>query len=191
MINYIFSTHLRLSNGKRLSETARNKALCQWLFIRLLWSAHASLWLRSQQFNRKRPWVLSAIAEWICWRIHHKLDRLCACFINQFFWSNTCEGHHLLYWKTACGKLGCDGCHSISWSGNGCGCSCGAGNEAISAACRHLPWDSSSRGLQQYILCQHDIFVSYNYTYEDGKYAVSGSLRIIHNYLMCVLQRGS
>ncbi len=57
---YIFSTHLRLSNGKRLSETARNKALCQWLFIRLPWSAHACLWLRSQQLNRKRPSVLSA-----------------------------------------------------------------------------------------------------------------------------------
>jgi hypothetical protein len=40
-------------------------------------------------------------------------------------------------------------------------------------------------------LCQHDIFVSCNYTYEDGKSAVSGSLRIIHNYLMCVLQCGS
>jgi hypothetical protein len=57
---YIFSTHLRLSNGKRLSETARNKALCQWLFIRLPWSAHACLWLRSQPLNRKRPSVLSA-----------------------------------------------------------------------------------------------------------------------------------
>jgi hypothetical protein len=90
------------------------------------------------------------LAEWICWSIHHKLDRLCACFINQFFWSSTWEGHHLLYWKTACGKLGCDGCHSISGSGNGCECSCGAWNETISAACRHLPWDFSSRGLQQY-----------------------------------------
>jgi hypothetical protein len=82
--------------------------------------------------------------------IHHKLHRLCACFVNRFFWSSTWEGHHLLHWKTACGKLGCDGWHSISRSGNGCDCSCGAGNETISAACRHLPWDSSSRGLQQY-----------------------------------------
>ncbi len=86
----------------------------------------------------------------MCLSVHHKLDRLCACFVNHFFWSSTWESHHLLYWKTACGKLGCDGCHSISRSGNGCECSCGAGNETISAACRHLPWDSSSRGLQQY-----------------------------------------
>ncbi len=39
-------------------------------------------------------------------------------------------------------------------------------------------------------LCQHDVFVSYNYRYKDGKYEVSARLWIIHN-LMWVLQCGS
>ncbi len=41
------------------------------------------------------------------------------------------------------------------------------------------------------IFCVNMTYSSAIITHEDGKYAVSGSLRIIHNYLMCVLQRGS
>jgi hypothetical protein len=71
------------------------------------------------------------------------------CINHQFFLS-TWERHHLLHRKTTCGKLRFECCQSISRSGNGSVCSFGAGNQTISAACRHLPCDFSSRGLQQY-----------------------------------------
>ncbi len=71
------------------------------------------------------------------------------CIHHQFF-SSTWERHHLLYRKTTCGKLRFERCQSISRSGNGSVCSFGAGNQTISPACRHLPCDFSSRGLQQY-----------------------------------------
>jgi hypothetical protein len=189
MINFIFSTHLRLSNGKRLSETARSKALCQWLFIRLFWSAHACLSLRSQQLNRKRPSVLSASGMNMLEHSSQARSIMYA-FYKSVLLKQYLRGPPFALPKDRVRQTWMWWLPQYQWVG-----------EWLRVQLRRLKRDHlcglSAPPMRLFLqrsaaifFCQHDIFVTYNYKYEDGKYAVSGSLWIIRN-LMWVLQCGS